>query len=462
MYINPLSTFFWCLSMFKRIVVIGMGYVGIPTAAIFAETGLNVVGVQRRSKRSEWKIDYINSGKSPIGGKEPGLNELIEKVVKAGKFSVTDDFETCRDADAILIAVQTPTDKDNIPQYESLKESVRAIAPHIKKGALVCNESTIAPGTSEYIIKPILEEGSGLTAGKDFYLAYSYERVMVGRLIHNIKNYPRIIGGINPASAEKAKELYKHVTDQPLYTTDCMTAEVSKTVENTYRDINIAFANEVALICESLGVNAYEVRKFVNTLPKNSNAFRDLHIPGAGVGGHCLPKDPWLLKYGLDTYGKHPFEPKLIVRARELNSYMPVHMSELVIDALEGRGINLVTAKVALLGLAFLENTDDTRNSPTIPLWENLKNKGIQNLIIHDPYVQDYEGVTLSSDLDSCLENADCAVIVTKHDEYLDMDLNAVKEMMKTPILIDGRNAFERNNMENAGFFYAALGKGKS
>ena len=144
--------------MFKKIVVIGMGYVGIPTAAIFAEVGFNVIGVQRRSKRSEWKIEHINSGKCPIGGKEPGLDELIEKVVKAEKFKVTDDFSVCKDADAILIAVQTPTDENNIPQYESLRESTKTIAPHLSKGVLVCNESTIAPGTSEFIIKPILEE----------------------------------------------------------------------------------------------------------------------------------------------------------------------------------------------------------------------------------------------------------------------------------------------------------------
>jgi UDP-N-acetyl-D-mannosaminuronic acid dehydrogenase len=300
-----------------------------------------------------------------------------------------------------------------------------------------------------------------MKAGDDFYLAYSYERVMVGRLIWNIKNYPRIIGGINRASAEKAEKLYRIITKEDLHITDCLTAEVTKTVENTYRDINIAFANEVALICESLGVNAYDVRKFVNTLPKNSNAYRDLHIPGAGVGGHCLPKDPWLLKYGLDNYGKIEFEPKLIIRARELNSFMPIHTSEKIIKALESKNISLPEAKVVLLGLAFLENTDDTRNSPTIPLLNELKRRGINNVIIHDPYVKEYEDIELTGDREGALLGADCAVIVVKHDEYLEMDLKDLGKKMKTPIIIDGRNAYEKDVVEGAGFLYSAVGKGR-
>ena len=193
---------------------------------------------------------------------------------------------------------------------------------------MIVIESTIAPGTTEHIAKPILEESSGKKAGEDFYLAFSYERVMVGKLLHNLKYLPRIVGGLDKKSTELGIELYKKITHADLYPTDAMTAEIAKVVENTYRDVNIAFANEVALICESLGVNVYEVRKLVNTLPNDptnpaTNPHRNMHIPGAGVGGHCLPKDPWLLKYGLDNFGKKKFEPFVIVQSRERNHTMP-------------------------------------------------------------------------------------------------------------------------------------------
>ncbi|NQE52241.1 UDP-glucose 6-dehydrogenase AglM, partial [ANME-1 cluster archaeon GoMg3.2] len=173
--------------MKKKIVVVGMGYVGIPAAALFADVaGFNVVGIQRRSERSGWKIEWLNKGKSPIGGDEPGLSELIEKVVKQGTFRVTDDFSECNDADAILIDVQTPTDEEGIPHYESLKAVSTQVGRQMKRDVLVVIESTIAPGTTENVVKPILEEESGMEAGKDFALAFSYERVMVGRLLHNI------------------------------------------------------------------------------------------------------------------------------------------------------------------------------------------------------------------------------------------------------------------------------------
>ncbi|HID71687.1 MAG TPA: nucleotide sugar dehydrogenase, partial [Thermoplasmata archaeon] len=290
-----------------RIAVIGMGYVGIPAAALFADVeGFDVTGIQRRSKRSGWKIDYLNQGKNPIRGEEPGLAELIHRVVVEKKsFRVTDDYSVCREMDAILIDVQTPTDEHRIPRYESLREVSAIVGRYMKPGTLVVIESTVAPGTTDYVVKPILEKESGMNAGKDFYLAFSYERVMVGRLLHNIINYPRIVGGINKESTERAMRLYSHIVKAELYPTDALTAEVAKTVENAYRDVNIAFANEVALICESLGVNVYHVRRFVNSLPNDpsnpaANPVRNMHFPGAGVGGHCLPKDSWLLKYGVD------------------------------------------------------------------------------------------------------------------------------------------------------------------
>jgi len=440
-----------------------MGYVGIPAAALFADVdGFNVVGIQRRSKRSGWKIDWLNNGKNPIGGEEPGLSELIETVVKKRAFRVTDDFSECKDAKAILIDVQTPTDEDGIPHYESLKEVSKQVGRYIKRDALVVIESTVAPGTTENVVRPILEQESKLKAGKDFSLAFSYERVMVGRLLHNITNYPRIIGGIDEDSTKRAIDLYKNIVNAQLLPTDIITAEVAKVVENTYRDVNIAFANEMALMCESLGVDVFKVRELVNTLPNDpsnpsANPIRNMHFPGAGVGGHCLPKDPWLLKYGVDAYGKFKVEPQVIVKSRELNMWMPTHMPDLVEEGLTEAGQKLEGAKIAILGVAFMENSDDTRNTPSQPLYELLTKKRAKP-VLHDPYVRDFN-IPFTTDLNEAIEGADAIVLVTRHNEYLNLDLSLVINKMRTPVLVDGRDAYKKDECEKFGFIYLGVGK---
>jgi UDP-N-acetyl-D-mannosaminuronic acid dehydrogenase len=450
--------------MVRKVVVIGMGYVGIPAAALLADVlGFKVIGVQRRSKRSGWKIDWLNKGKNPIGGDEPGLSELIARVVKKGTFQVVEDVSVCKDAEAILIDVQTPTDEERAPRYESLKEVCEKVGEHIRLGTLVVVESTVAPGTTDNLVKPILEKTSRMKAGKDFFLAYCYERVMVGRLIKNIVELPRIVGGINKESTKRALELYEHIVKAKLYPTDALTAELAKVVENTYRDVNIAFSNEVALVCESLGVDAYKVRELVNTLPNDptepaSNPIRTMHYPGGGVGGHCLPKDPWLLKYGLDTYGKFKFLPKIIVSSRELNDAMPAHMVDLLEEALAEHGKKLKGAKVAILGVAFLENSDDTRNTPSATLYAELKKRRAKP-VLHDPIVRDFE-IAFTRDLDKALKDADAVVLSTKHKEYLKLDLKKLKEKLATPVLIDGRNAFTTQAAKNAGLTYRGVGKG--
>jgi UDP-N-acetyl-D-mannosaminuronic acid dehydrogenase len=450
--------------MVRKVVVVGMGYVGIPVAALFADVpGFIVVGVQRRSKRSGWKIDWLNEGRNPIGGEEPGLSELILRVVKKGTFKVVEDISTCKDAEAVLIDVQTPTDASRVPNYESLREVSAEVGKRIQRGTLVVVESTVAPGTTENVVKPILERASGMRAGKDFGLAFCYERVMVGRLIKNIVELPRIVGGIDKESTERAMELYGHIVKAKLCPTDILTAEVAKVVENTYRDVNIAFANEVALICESLGVDVFKVRELVNTLPNDptnpaSNPVRNMHFPGAGTGGHCLPKDPWLLKYGLDTYGRFKFFPKIIVDSREVNGNMPLHVVDLVENALAERGKKLKGTKVAILGVAFLENSDDTRNTPSATLYKELERRGARP-VLHDPIVRDFD-LPFTSDLDKALEGADAVVLSTKHREYLRLDLKKVREKLSTPVLVDGRNAFTLDEANKAGLTYRGVGKG--
>jgi UDP-N-acetyl-D-mannosaminuronic acid dehydrogenase len=422
------------------------------------------VGVQRRSKRSGWKIDWLNEGKNPIGGDEPGLSDLIARVVKKGTFKVVDDISTCKDAEVVLIDVQTPTDANRVPNYDSLREVSVEVGKRLKRGTLVVVESTVAPGTTENLVKPILEKASGLKAGKDFCLAFCYERVMVGRLIKNIVDLPRVVGGINGESTERAMELYGHIVKAKLCPTDVLTAEVAKVVENTYRDVNIAFANEMALVCESLGVDVFKVRELVNTLPNDpknpaSNPVRNMHFPGAGTGGHCLPKDPWLLKYGLDTYGKFKFLPKIIVDSRETNDFMPVHVVDLVEDALAEHGKKLKGAKVAILGVAFLENSDDTRNTPSATIYAELKKRGAKP-VLHDPIVRDFD-LPFTRDLDEVLTSADAVVLSTKHKVYLSLDLGEMRRKLATPVLVDGRNAFTMEAATMVGLTYRGVGKGK-
>ncbi|OLS23397.1 MAG: UDP-N-acetyl-D-mannosamine dehydrogenase [Candidatus Thorarchaeota archaeon AB_25] len=442
--------------MVTRITVIGMGYVGIPCAALLADVpGFLVTGLQRRSKRSGWKIEHLNAGKSPFEGDEPGLDELIAKVVAKGSFKVTDDVDVLKDSDVILIDVQTPTDENHVPQYDSLREVSKQIGERIKKGTLVVVESTVAPGTTQNVVQKIIEEKSGLKSDEDFDLAFAYERVMPGKLIRNIVHLPRIVGGNTPQSAKRAVDMYSKIVKAPVHQTDVLTAEVSKTIENAYRDVNIAFANEMALVCESLGVNTYEVIEFVNELDS-----RNMHIPGAGVGGHCLPKDTWLLRHGLNEYGSQKVEAKFISLAREINNYMPVHMTHLIEDALEKKGVKIQGATVTVLGIAYLENADDTRNTPALVLINTLEEKGAK-VVLHDPYVQKWDlgPHEIERDIYTAAKDSDCLALVTRHRDYIDLNFSKLGEIMRTRTLVDGRNVYEEDKLVAHDFEYRAVGK---
>ena len=447
-----------------KVAVIGMGYVGIPAAALIADVdGFEVTGIQRRSERSGWKIEALNKGECPILN-EPELPELIQRVILEKKtFHVTDKTDLLKDMDFILIDVQTPTDKvTNQPLYKSLREVSATVGKKMKKGAVVIVESTVAPGTTEFIVKPILEENSGMKAGEDFYLVFAYERVMVGRLINNIVNYPRIIGGLTEKCTEKGLWLYKHIVNEKLIPVSATTAEVAKVVENTYRDVQIAFANEVALACESLNVNFNEVRECVNSLPFNSNAYRDLHLPGAGVGGHCLPKDPWLLKYGVDTYGKVEVPFDVIIKSRERNEMMPSHMVNLAKEAAKQAGIKFDKAKVAILGASFIEDSEDTRNSPTETIVKILDNEQIK-WSIHDPLVRQREfPYPISDNLEEVVSGVDITLIMVKHKEYYNIQPGWLKSKMKTAIIIDGRDVLKIEDFRKEDFIAFGVGKAKN
>ena len=406
----------------------------------------------------------MNSGECPFEGDEPGLAELIHRVaVEKRTFRVTDDYAACAEADVILIDVQTPTDAEHVPHYESLRAVSAEAGRRLQPGALVIIESTVAPGTTQNVVQPILERESGLTVGQDFYLAFSYERVMPGKLLEYITDFPRVVGGIDEESTRRAVDLYRHIVRAELTPTDVLTAEMAKVVENAYRDVNIAFANEVALLCERMGVNVFEVRELINARPD-----RHMHLLGAGVGGHCLPKDSWLLQYGVRAYGDDAPEMQLIPLARTINDGMPAHVLKLIRESLHERGLKLAGARVAILGVSYLENADDTRNTPAAALAQLLIEHGAQ-VTAHDPYVRapDWKrvlgnghDVPLTADLDDALRGADCAALVTRHREYAEMAPERLRAVMRTPTVVDGRNVFDVGEWVKGGLVMRALGKG--
>ena len=366
----------------RKVGVIGMGYVGIPSAVLFAEKFDFVWGFQRASQSSGYKIEMLNNGISPLKGEEPGLEELIKKVRSDGKFESTSDFSKIRDLDAVTLAIQTPfKDKGELePDFGALEEGIRQIGKYLNEGILVVLESTITPGTTKNFAADILKEESGLIPGEDFALAHAPERVMVGRLIRNIREHDRIVGGINKASTDRAVELYTPVlTRGKIIPMDSTAAEVTKTAENTFRDLQIAAINELALYCEAMRINVYDVRTGIDSL-KGEGITRAILYPGAGVGGHCLTKDTYHLERGVKISGSkldYPAKsPSLYVLARKINDFMPQHMYNLTNEGLMSIGKEFKGSKIVLLGWAFINNSDDTRNTPSEPYLDMVEKDG--------------------------------------------------------------------------------------
>lgn len=424
-----------------NLAVIGLGYVGLPVAAMFAEAGFQVTGIELKADR----VEKINKGISPIEGKEPGLAEMLAKVVSSGKLFATTDYSQLKNCDIILIDVETPVDEHNVPRYEALRSALENLASVLKTGALVIIESTIAPGTMKNTVVPLLEKTNHHKVNQDFYLGNCPERVMPGKLISNLKNLSRVVGGGTPETAEVMVDLYQYIVQGDLDAVDWVTAELVKTVENAYRDVQIAFSNEVALICEAMGGNVWKVRELVNKSP-----FRNMHLPGAGVGGHCIPKDSWLLSYGVNN---HNVPLKLIPAARIVNDSMPAHMADLTNRGLSEAGININNACVLVMGYAYLEDTDDTRNSPSEILVKKLNELGAST-IIHDPYIAEYQG-----DLWQSMQKCDAAIVMVAHSEYKNIDLAKVSTVLKSSVLVDGRNLYNKEDAENQGLIFKAVGQ---
>lgn len=447
----------------KTVGVIGMGYVGIPSAALFADIYSKVYGFQRASKSSGYKVAMLNRGESPLKGEEPGLEDLLKKVIRKGTFSCTTDFSKIAELDAVTIAIQTPfrDPKDLIPDFSALIEGIRMTGKYIEAGTLVVLESTVTPGTTTGMARHILEEESGMTAGIDFALAHAPERVMVGRLIRNIQEHDRIVGGIDPASTERARELYTPVlTKGRIIPMTATAAEVTKTAENTFRDLQIAAVNELALYCEAMGINVYDVREGVASL-KEEGVTRAILLPGAGVGGHCLTKDTYHLERGVAMLGGDLLDypqgkESLFTLARSINDFMPAHMAHLTREGLVRAGKSVQGSRIALLGWAFIANSDDARNTPS-EVYRDLMQEGGAIVTVHDPFV---EGPGIERDLDPVLSGADAVAIFTSHTVYRALDPVTIGVKRPLPVIIDGRNMVDADMFIQAGWIYKGIGRG--
>jgi len=427
-----------------RLTVMGLGYVGLPTAVLFASSGFTVIGVDVNYS----KVKAINAGRCYI--KEPGLDDLLRDAVSKELLKATTDaVGAVKQCDAVIIAVPTPV-KGGVADLSYLRSALESIREALHIGMLVVIESTVPPGTTVNFVRPLLEE-SGLRVEEYFYLAHVPERIAPGRAIHELLHEPRVVGGIGPRSTEKALELYRRVNPN-LYPTDATTAEFIKLIENTFRDLNIAFANLLALMAEKLRIDVYEAIRLANTHPRVN-----IHIPGAGVGGPCLTKDPCMLA----SLFKEFWGTQLIELTRRINEYMPKHTVEIVERALGDVGLSIRNAEVAVLGAAYKGGVDDTRESPARYIVKELLKKGAR-VVVYDPYTREGFGAERADTLEDAVSGADVMLIVTDHPEFKNIDLEAIGRLMRNRIIVDGRRIIEPHQALRYGFRYYGIGYGKA
>jgi UDP-N-acetyl-D-mannosaminuronic acid dehydrogenase len=405
----------------EKICVLGLGYIGLPTATTLASKGFQVIGVEIKKD----VIKSLSMGKSHI--EEPLLEQLVQETIASGRLIPKEVPEA---ADAFIISVPTPKTEENKCEFKYIIEAAKSIVPYLKKGNIVILESTVTPGTTEEVIKPIIEE-SGLVVGKDIYLAHCPERVLPGSIVHEIINNSRIIGGYTEACTSKAKDIYQSFVKGQIILTDLKTAEMSKLVENIYRDVNIAFANELVKICDALKIDAIKVIELANMHPRV-----DILQPGAGVGGHCLAIDPYYV------ISKVPEYAKLISTAREINCSMPSFVVSKVEQMLDG----IDNPKIVVLGITYKENIDDVRESPSLEVIRLLREKNYQ-VTACDPHVHD-DKYQLKEVSKSAL-GADIIIILVAHDEFKCLDIRMITQSMRTPMIFDVKNILDENKYEH-------------
>lgn len=422
--------------MTKTMCVIGLGYIGLPTAVTFANHGVKVHGVDINPNA----VRSIQEKKLHI--EEPGLQERLNKAVDEGYLTAS---TTPKEADVFIISVPSPINPDKTANLEYVREATKSIVPYLRKGNLVILESTVPPKTVERVMIPELIQ-SGLDIGTELFVAHSPERVIPGRIFEELVNNGRIIGGINKKSAEMTKELYQLFVKGPIHLTDATTAELVKVMENTYRDVNIAFANELAKLAEDLDVNIWEAIHYANFHPRVN-----IHFPGPGVGGHCIAVDPWFL---VELGGE---KAQMIHLARKINDGMPLFTAQKTQKILNEN--NIAGGKVAVLGLAFKGNVDDMRESPSLEVIHELQQLGLE-VVSFDPHIKENKHPTQTQNFEEAVNDADMLLVLTDHKEF--KEYNPLSITPKHKIVLDTKNCLNREKWKEAGFQFHLLGDAKN
>ncbi|MGZ8793532.1 MAG: nucleotide sugar dehydrogenase [Gaiellaceae bacterium] len=412
--------------MSADVAIVGAGYVGMPLARVFADAGKTVVLIDVNQD----VVDGINRGESHIGDVP---SETLKELVDAGRVSATGDYDALKDVDAILIALPTPLSAHREPDLTIVESAAAEIAPRLRKGQVVVLESTTYPGTTRESLQPILER-SGMKAGEDFHLAFSPERVDPGRTDWTTKNTPKLVGGLTPACTERAVELYRSAVDTVVPLSSPEAAEMTKLLENIFRAVNIALVNELAQLCERMGVDVWEVVEAAETKPFGFMSFK----PGPGLGGHCIPIDPFYLSWKAREYD---FYTEFIDLAGKVNADMPFFCRSLISQALNhGAEKSLKGSRILILGVSYKADIDDVRESPAKKIVELLHKAGSE-VSYHDPHVEEFDGMR---SVDYTPESYDCVVIVTAHSA---IDYDDLVE--RAQVVVDLRNATGRNGTGN-------------
>lgn len=426
------------MSTIKSIAVIGLGYVGLPLALLASEKGFSVTGLDIDSK----KLKSLKNKRSYI-------DDVSDEEIAKTKAFFTDDFSKIKEIDAAIVCVPTPIDKNKKPDLSPAIGAVSAIAPNLKNGALVVIESTVNPGVCDDTIAPLLEKESGKKVGRDIYLAHCPERINPGDPKWSVRNINRVVGANSKKELDMAVELYRNLIDGEIKPMASLKeAEAVKVVENSFRDINIAFVNELAKSFHKLGINLENVIDGASTKPFSFMP----HHPGCGVGGHCIPVDPYYL---IEYASQNGFDHKFLKLARDINESMPQFTVDLLKEALDGVNLPLKDTRVALLGLSYKANVGDDRESPSYEIIKILKKHGIK-LKIYDPYILNKS--TIKS-LEASLKDTDAIVIASGHDEFKKVDIDDFRKN-KIKIIIDGRNIYKNksNKFKKIGIVYKGIG----
>ncbi len=406
--------------------VIGLGYVGLPLAVEFAGKGIKTIGIDIDTA----KIDSLKSGKNYI---EDISDELVSGVIKGGSLALADNFDGCGECDALFICVPTPFTANKDPDISYIIDAAMKISHNLKKNQVVILKSTTFPGTTEKYVRPLLES-SGLIAGEDFYLAFSPERIDPGNKVWTTSNTPIVVGGINQISTDLACGFQRLAVSEVVPVSTPAVAEMEKLLENIYRSVNISLVNELARLCDRIGINIWEVIDAASTKPFGFMPF----YPGPGIGGHCILIDPYYLAW---MAREHDFVTKFITLAAEINEDMPFYVRAMVIKEIAKQEVTLRTAKVLILGMAFKKDVNDLRHSPALKVAELLMEEGITNISYHDPYIPEIElkGDVLQSEPEltaTMLGRFDIVLITTGHSVF-DFELIAANSR----VVIDTRNA---------------------